>query len=486
MVVLTLILLAIQTPTEADYYAALRVAVPKSVELEVGGMQPLQDGSLLVCTRRGEVWRISNPLEEAPQFSLWAHGLQEPLGLWQQGEWIYSATRGELLRMRDSNGDGRADDFETINDDWDISGNYHEYNFGPRPDAEGNLWVTTNRAFGAETFGHKDWRGWALRLKPGEPMEPMAAGLRSPAGLELSPWGELFYTDNQGEWCGANKLSLVKEGAYYGHPFGIESAHLPASHVTYPGPNPDGILMPEAHTKLPNFQLPAVWFPYDKMGRSASGMAWDTSNGAFGPFAGQLFVGDQYQASVMRVSLQEVAGEWQGACYPFRKGLDAGVIRVRQANDGGLWVGMSDRGWPSLGTQGYGLQKLSWSGKLPFEIQQMRATPSGFTLQFTTAVDLVAMAASPPQLRLSSYTYELHSAYGSDEMETQELVIPEFHFSDDGRYLHCRVDGLREGYVHELHVEGLRSLAGTTLLHDVVYYTLLHIPTNDESFGIED
>ena len=108
MVVLTLILLAIQTPTEADYYAALRVAVPKSVELEVGGMQPLKDGSLLVCTRRGEVWRISNPLEEAPQFSLWAHGLQEPLGLWQQGEWIYSATRGELLRMRDSNGDGRA------------------------------------------------------------------------------------------------------------------------------------------------------------------------------------------------------------------------------------------------------------------------------------------------------------------------------------------------------------------------------------------
>lgn len=464
------------TPTEADYYQAQSVAIPAHIELEIGGMQPLADGTLLACTRRGEVWRITNPLAAAPEFSLWTDGLQEPLGLWQQGEWIYSATRGELLRMRDSDHDGRADDFETINDDWDISGNYHEYNFGPRPDAEGNWWITTNRGFGGEPFGKKDWRGWALRLKPGEAMEPMAAGLRSPAGLELSPWGELFYTDNQGEWCGANKLSVLKEGAFYGHPFGIESAKLPASHVTYPGENPDGIMMPEAHTELPNFRLPAVWFPYDKMGRSASGMAWDRSEGAFGPFAGQLFVGDQYQASVMRVSLQKVAGEWQGACYPFRKSLAAGVIRVRQASDGGLWVGMSDRGWPSLGSEGYGLQKLTWTGVAPFEILEMRATSDGFHVSFTKAVDLAAVKESPPPIRMSSYTYELHSAYGSDEMETQDLILRATEFAADGLSLHISVDGLREGYVHELHVEGLRDSAGNPLLHDVAYYTLLNIP----------
>lgn len=464
-------------PTEADYYQAHSVPVPEEIELEIGGIQPLEDGSLLACTRRGHVWRIVNPLGASPQFSLWTDGLQEPLGLWLHEGWIYSATRGELLRMRDSSGDGRADEFETINDDWNISGNYHEYNFGPRPDAEGNWWITTNRGFGGEPFGKPDWRGWAMRLKPGEPMEPMAAGLRSPAGLELSPWGELFYTDNQGEWCGANKLSVIKEGAYYGHPFGIESAHLPQSRVTYPGKNPDGIMMPKAHTELPNFQLPAVWFPCNKMGRSASGMAWDRSEGAFGPFAGQLFVGDQYQASVMRVSLEKVAGEWQGACYPFRKGLAAGVIRVRQAEDGGLWVGMSDRGWPSLGSEGYGLQKLTWNGVVPFEIHEMRATQTGFDVQFTKPVDLAQQSVPPVKLSMSSYTYELHSAYGSDEMETQELTIREHHFSSDGLILHVSVDGLREGYVHELQVKDLFDLDGHKLLHDVAYYTLIHIPT---------
>ena len=470
-----------KAPSEADYYQAHSVPVPDHIELEIGGIQPLDDGSLLACTRRGQVWRIVDPLGTSPEFSLWTDGLQEPLGLWLQEGWIYSATRGELLRMRDRSGDGHADDFETINDDWDISGNYHEYNFGPRPDAEGNWWITTNRAFGDQPFGQPDWRGWALRLKPGEDMEPMAAGLRSPAGLELSPWGELFYTDNQGEWCGANKLSVLKEGAFYGHPFGIESAHLPASHVTYPGENPDGIMMPKAHTELPNFQLPAVWFPYNKMGRSASGMAWDRSGGAFGPFAGQLFVGDQYEASVMRVSLEKVSGEWQGACYPFRKGLAAGVIRVRQAEDGGLWVGMSDRGWPSLGTEGYGLQKLTWSGEVPFEIYEMRATPSGFDVQFTKPVDLAEESMQSLSLSLSSYTYELHSAYGSDEMETLELVISSYQMSEDGRTLHLTVDGLREGYVHELHVKDLHDLEGNQLLHEVAYYTLIHIPTHETS-----
>jgi hypothetical protein len=107
--------------------------------------------------------------------------------------WIYTAQRGELTRMKDSNNDGRADIFETVCDDWEISGNYHEYNFGPRLDPEGYLWVTLNKPFGGEPYGRAHWRGWAVRIdaKTGE-MFPMSAGLRSPAGLEISPWGDVF------------------------------------------------------------------------------------------------------------------------------------------------------------------------------------------------------------------------------------------------------------------------------------------------------
>lgn len=475
MVIPLLLALAPQAPTEADHYPVHTVPIPPGIELEVGGIEILDDGDLLVCTRRGEVWLIDEPLAESPTFTLWADGLQEPLGLWRQDGWVYTATRGALMRLRDTDGDDRADDFEVVNDDWQVSGNYHEYNFGPRPDANGDWWVTTNRAFGSQPFGHQPWRGWALRLREGEAMEPMAAGLRSPAGLERSPWGELFYTDNQGEWCGASKLAVLKTGDYHGHPFGIASAHLPASQVEHPGENPEAMLMPEVPEVMPDFRLPAVWFPYDKMGRSPSGMAWDVVGG-FGPFRGQLFVGDQYQASILRVSLERVGGEWQGACYPFRRGLGAGVIRLRQAADGGMWVGMSDRGWPSLGSMGWGLQKVDFSGDRPFEIHEMKAASDGFVLTFTEPVDAARFAASPPEWRMSSYTYELHEAYGSDEMDVRELDLGEPELAADALSLRLPVRGLRAGYVHELEVEGLVSTRGRPLLHGEAYYTLIRIP----------
>ena len=44
------------------------------------------------------------------------------------------------------------------------------------------------------------------------------------------------------------------------------------------------------------------------------------------------------------------------------------AIRMWKA---GLVVGSSDRGWPSLGKDSYGLERLTWSGEVPFEISEM-------------------------------------------------------------------------------------------------------------------
>jgi hypothetical protein len=473
MVILTILLLigSAQNPTEADFYQNIEVVEPEGVVLEVGGIETLDNGDLLVSTRRGEIWRIENHTSTQPKFSLWADGLQEPLGLLSHQGWIYSATRGELLRMRDRDGDGSADEFEVVCDDWKISGNYHEYDFGPRVDPEGNLWITLNKPFGPQPFGQVDWRGWAMRIGADGKMQPVCAGLRSPAGVECSPWGDMFYTDNQGEWCGASKLSILKEGEFHGHPYGIESCKLPESQVEYPGTVPDGQLMIETAKQIENYRLPAVWFPYDKMGRSPAGMAWDTTDGAFGPYTGQLFVGDQYQASVLRVFLEQVDGVWQGACFPFRVGLVSGITRVRFNDQGELLVGGTDRGWASLGRRNWGLERLRWTGQTPFEILEMKATVDGFELVFTEPVDAES-ALDPDAWSMSSYTYKLHSTYGSDEFETQQLQMQDFQLSADGLHLKFSVHGLREGYVHELHGPGVRNQNAQPLLHSVAYYTL--------------
>lgn len=477
MVILALLSSLVQHASEAEAYPVTSIAVPESIVFEVGGIAVLNGERVLVATRRGEIWLLDHVYSSdgtGVTFQKWCDGLQEPLGLLVDGDWVYTVQRGELSRLRDRDGDGRADELETIADPWRISGNYHEYAFGPVWGPDKRLWLTLNRPFGDEPFGSVPWRGFALAIDPASgAWEPICAGLRSPCGIEAAPWGDVFYTDNQGEWCGASKLSHLEPGDFHGHPWGIESTKLPEwKHAAVPMP-PDKTLMPLVKASVPSFKLPAVWFPYDEMGRSPAGFVWDTE-GRFGPFfKGHIFVGDQFDASLIRVTLEQVNGRWQGACYPFRMGLASGVTRVCWGADGSLLVGMTNRGWGSRGQDTQGLQRVKWSGKTPFELREMRAAAGGFELEFTAPIDAKS-AADPASYRLSSYTYELHEEYGSAKMDEREpAFVPTVV---DATHVRLAVEGLRSGYVHELHYEGLRSAAGEPPLHERAYYTLVEMP----------
>src|SRR5439155_18862281 len=102
---------------------------------------------------------------------------------------------------------------------------------------------------------------------------------------------------------------------------------------------------------MPQHTPPVVWFPYGRMGQSISEPVWDTTGGKFGPFTGQMLVGDQNKSNVMRVYLEKVNGRFQGACFPFRSGFESGVNRLAFGPDGSLYVGMTNRGWGSSGGQ---------------------------------------------------------------------------------------------------------------------------------------
>jgi glucose/arabinose dehydrogenase len=479
-VVIAALLLSLQAaaaapPPEERFYRLETLALPEGLALEVGGLIVLRDGRPMACTRRGEVWIVENAYGAGePRFERFAQGLHEPLGLLERDDGIYVVQRGELSRMRDLDGDGRMDALDTVCDAWPISGNYHEYAFGPALDGEGNYWVTTNKPFGDEPFGRAKWRGFALKITPAGVMTPECCGLRSPCGVEASPWGEVFYTDNQGEWCGAGKLAQLRPGGFHGHPWGTFACEDPLWRHSQPGDPPNGETMPEVARRMPTFELPAVWFPYDEMGRSPAGFAWDPSGGAFGPFEGQVFVADQYQSSVLRVFLERVGGRWQGACFPFRKGFQSGVVRLAFAPDGSLFCGETDRGWGSLGGKTMGLERLVWTGVTPFEVRRMRATPEGFELEFTAPVERVRAGATS-SYSIESYTYLLHETYGSDEVDRAQCPVRAARVSADGTTVALTVEGLREGYVHELR-STVESAAGEPLLHAAAYYTLIERP----------
>ena len=143
--------------------------------------------------------------------------------------------------------------------------------------------------------------------------------------------------------------------------------------------------------------------------------------------------------------------------------------------DDSLLAGETDRGWGSRGNRTDGLERLSWNGRMPFEILEMSATRSGFRLRFTQPVDLKT-ARDPSSYSLESYTYLLHGTYGSPEVEKRRLEIGEVRVSGNARSAELVVEGLREGYVHELHADGLRSRRGLPLLHPEAYYTLIERP----------
>jgi hypothetical protein len=138
-------------------------------------------------------------------------------------------------------------------------------------------------------------------------------------------------------------------------------------------------------------------------------------------------------------------------------------------------VGMTSRGWSSLGTKSYGLQRVRWNGTTPFAIREMHALPDGFELVFTEPVDPAA-AGNPASYTMKNFTYFYSGAYGSDEIEMQPNAITSAVVSDDHLRVHLKVDGRRELYVHELHCDGVRSATGAVLDHADAYYTLNRIP----------
>ncbi len=459
-----------------EHYRVLPFALPKSVVLEVGGLDFFANGDPVVATRRGEVFRIEGAYAEPPtnaRFRLFAEGLHEPLGLGVRTEAngveaVYSVQRSELTRMSDTDGDGRADVYASVFDGWGVSGNYHEFAFGPEFDDAGDMWVTLNVGFcGSLGKAVVPYRGWALKIDAQGKATLICDGMRSPNGIGRFSDGSMFYVDNQGDYVATNRLSHLAPGSWHGHPASLRWRE----NQTEPGARPPR-------------QEASIWFPYNKMGRSAADIALDSTGGKFGPFEGQFFVGDQADAEIMRVYLEQVEGHYQGACFPFIDKLQSGVNRVAFAPDGSLFVGETDRGWGSLGGQPYGFERIVYTGDMPFEIRSMRALADGFELEFTEDVDPDTLV-NPASYSIASYTYEYHASYGAPEDDKSEERILACEALGPRR-VRLRLDRMRQGYVHELLAQGVRSVEGEALLHADAYYTLIRVPGRSVVAEVED
>ncbi|MEO9891221.1 sulfocyanin-like copper-binding protein [Aurantibacter sp.] len=462
---------------ESNYYKIVDVPIPDDIELEVGGLVLTDKDKLGVSTRHGDVWLIDKPYSQKPNYTRFAQGLHEPLGLNYKDGSFYLSQRGELTRLTDNDGDDKADSYRTIYS-WPLSGNYHDYSYGPKFLENGDMLVTLNLSWIGHGASLAKWRGWMLKITPEGEMTPFATGLRSPSGFEINAEGDIFYTENQGDWVGSGRMTHLEKGDFAGNPEGLVwsgDEQSPLKLKMEDIERESGLSLYEYSKKVPELKAPAIWFPHTIQGISTSDILYDTTGGKFGPFEGQIFVGDQGHSKIMRVFMEKVNGVYQGASFNFVEGFSSGILRMIWGSDNSMFVGMTSRGWRSTGGAEFGLQRLIWNGKTPFEIKTMKAKADGFELEFTKPIN-IKMANKIESYQITSFNYKYHYNYGSPIVGQQKALVTNAEVSKDGLSVKLTVDGMRLGFIHQLKVPNLESINGEKILHDTGYYTLNEVP----------
>ncbi|MCP1385264.1 DUF7133 domain-containing protein [Runella salmonicolor] len=466
-----------QRDTITNYYETEQIKLPKGLRAETGGMDFMPDGRLVACFHLGEVMTYNPKTKTWKKF---AEGLHDPLGVVAvSNSEILVVQRPEMTRIKDTNADGVADVYETITDDFGMSGNYHEFAFGPLKDQEGNLFMALNVASNGagirpEIRGQYDslsregrmyscvpYRGWVMRYNvKTKKLEPYASGFRSPNGLGFDAKGRLFVSDNQGDWRGTSPLYHVEKGKFYGHV---------ASLIWQEGfPRVKPLSLPVAQLDSMRTRE-SIAFPHTEIAHSPTQPLLDNTGGKFGPFAGQLFIGEMDYPRLVRLLMEEVNGQLQGACVAFGDGtgLLKGNNRLVFDKNGDLWVGHNDHGW--VGDEG--LSRIHWKGKVPLDIMAMNLTTEGFELTFSLPVD-PKIASNPELYKFQRYYYKYHQPYGSPKTDVADVAIKEVKVSPDGRKVTFKLAELKAGYVYDLKMGELQTPDGKLLMNRAVFYTL--------------
>ena len=461
---------------EAKYYPIVNIPIPQNIPMRPGSFDMLPDGRLAVGTRKGDIYFVKGAFDSppAPEYKLFATGQDEIFGLSWKGGAMTTTQFGEVTKISDSDGDGVADSYDTLSNNWGYAEG-HEFAFGSKHDPDGNIWVALGLS--GSYNSHNLFRGWAVKITPDGKMIPVCSGLRSPGGVGPNAEGAMFSIESQGPWNGCCSLKHLKPGGFLGHP---------ASYNWYPFA--PGMDTPKVTPDSPSrFQIeknrikelvpPAIRFPYIKMGRSISGFSLNQTGGKFGPFENQIFLGDYTLSLIMRASTEKVNGVWQGACYPFREGLSTGIMNVEFTPKGQLVAGgfTTSRQWPVRGTEPYAIQRIDWNGKLPFEIKEINIKKHGFLFHFTKPIDK-AVAADPGVYNITSYTHIFTAGYGSPEVDHTTRKVTNAVPSADGLSVMLELDEIIEGHIHDFNLGSMKSQDGKPLLHTKAYYTVNEIP----------
>ena len=414
------------------------------------------DGSMIVTSLRGNVWRARDVDHDglADTAEVIADELAAPFGAYATGDYVDVINKYGLVRLYDLDRDGFSERAETVASGWGHTADYHDWALGLPRTKTGSYLVTLSCQQDDRSDAAAYLRGKILELNPRQPdrenpqpfsVELFSGGHRFPIGIAMNHAGDAFVTDNQGNYNPFNELNHLRRGARYGFINANEKS---------PGFSPP--LTP------PAIDIPHPWT------RSVNGICFletqpPNSPSAFGPFEGHL-IGCEYDTRrLVRMSLEKVGETYQGAVYPFSLDpLDSGAsllgpISCGVSPQGELFVGnIRDSGW-GAGQNIGNIVKLKFDpSRLPPGISQVQATGDGFRINFTQPMP-TELARAVNNYSISSFTRTSTPEYGGDDLQRSEEKVLDLQLADDNRSVTLRLNPLKPGFVYEFQLDGLAS-----------------------------
>lgn len=220
------------------------------------------------------------------------------------------------------------------------------------------------------------------------------------------------------------------------------------------------------------FAPPAVWIP-SRLAKQVAGVA--IAPESWGPIAGQLLIADG-EGGLLRVQLEQVNGEWQGAAWPLVTGLGARATRLALIADGRLYFSGA-----AADGRGAGIGHIAPAEPKGFAVKSVKTLADGYELTFTEPVN-PASASKPTSYEIAQFNYRHSVAPGAEHNfagapgRSSPLKANSASVAVDGSSVRLTVPGLRLGFVTSIRAAGVRSATAQPLRSDTFFHTLNQVP----------
>ena len=394
------------------------------------GIDFLEGGdAAVVSTIDGEVWKVEGLTGRKGTMS-WqriATGLFQPLGIKYHEGNIYVGCRDQIVILRDLNGDGETDFYESFNSDHQVTEHFHEFAMGLQTDKDGNFYYAKSARHARTPLVPQ--HGTLIKVSPdGSSSKIIATGFRAANGVLVNPDGSFIVTDQEGHWNPMNRVNWVEEGEFYGNMYGYGA----------PADSSDEAMV-----------QPLLWID-QKYDRSPAELVWAESE-RWGPLNGHLLSLSYGYGKIFVVLPQFMEDTKQGGIVELPvPDFPTGIIRARMnPDDGQLYVlGMS--AWATNQViQVGGLYRVRYTGNdlhLPVEL---KALTSGIQLTFASRLD-EAVAQDSDQYTVTTWGLKRTRNYGSDRYNTRELSIDRVTLSNDGKTVLIHLPDIEPTWIMEI------------------------------------